>query len=147
MEYRQLDVDNIARIGLMFVDGDSFENVLIDRIGHVDYDFDAFNRCKIPLMKIEKINPDLKITAAMWQYRADNHEYALPLVAGQALPFEGWARALVNPEMRRAFGGEFGPVKTRSAACNSHYYPIKNSNAEIVGVLELIVGDKIAVNI
>jgi len=144
---RLLDPDNIARIGLMFIDGDSFENVLLDKIGHVDYDFDAFNRCKIPLMKVERMNPDLEITAILWQPKPINPDVMLPLVAGKALPFEGWQFAVMNDEMRRALNGEFGSVKKRSSVCNSHYYPLRNSDAEIVGLLELIVGDKFAEDI
>ena len=144
---RLLDPDNIARIGLMFIDGDSFESVLLDKLGHVDYDFDAFNRCKIPLMKIERMNPELEITAILWQPRLVNPDIMVPLVAGKALPFEGWQFAVVNDEMRRALAGEFGAVKRRSHACQSHYYPLRNSDAETVGLLELIVGDKFAVDI
>lgn len=144
---RLLDPDNIARIGLMFIDGDSFESVLLDKIGHVDYDFDKFNRCKIPLMKVERMNPDLEITAVLWQPKLTNPDIMLPLVAGKALPFEGWQFAVMNDEMRRAWNGEFGSVKKRSSVCSSHYYPLKNSDAETVGLLELIVGDKFAEDI
>lgn len=144
---RVLDVNNIARIGLMFIDGDAFESVLLDKVGHVDYDFDKFNRVKIPLMKIERINPDIAITAVLWQPRVDNQDILLPLIAGKALPFEGWQRAVVTPETRRALQGEFGVVLRRSSACNSHYYPVRNSDAEVVGLLELIAGDKEAVDI
>lgn len=145
--YRELDADSIARIGLMFIDGDALENVLLDKVGHTDYNFDQFNLCKIPLMKVERINPDLDVTAVLWQYRVDNHDFALPVVCGKALPFEGWQGTPVLPEMRKAFGGEFGAVKTRSAVCNSHYYPVYNSDHEVTGVLELIVGTKVAVDI
>ena len=144
---RLLDPDNIARIGLMFLDGDSFESVLLDRVGHVDYNFEAFNRCKIPLMKIERMNPDLAVTAVLWQPKLGNPDVMLPLVAGKALPFEGWQFAVINDAMRGAMSGVFGAVRARSSACASHYYPIRNSDAEIVGVLELIVGDKEAVDI
>ena len=144
---RLLDADNIARIGLMYVDGDSFEQVLLDKVGHTDYDFDAFNRCKQPLMKLERINPDLQITAVLWQPHVDNPDIVLPLVAGKALPFEGWQYAQVTGEMRRALAGEFGVTLARSAVCVSHYYPVRNSDAQIVGALELIIGEKEAVDV
>ena len=144
---RLLDPDAIARIGLMFLDGDGFETVLLDHVGHVDYDFDAFNRCKIVLMKIERMNPDLEVTAVLWQPRLGNLDVMLPLVAGKALPFEGWRFAVTSAEMRQAMSGVFGAVKVRAATCTSHYYPVRNSDAEIVGLLELIVGEKEAVDI
>lgn len=138
----ELDVDSIAKIGLMFMDGDSLEDVLLDKIGHTDYDFDKFNVCKIVLMKIERMNPSLKVTGIIWQHRADNCDIAIPVIAGKSLPYEGWQRTEVTDEMRRAFEGEFGVKKTRSSMASSHYYPVKNSDCGIVGVLELIVGNR-----
>lgn len=144
---RTLDPDNIARIGLMFLDGDCFEKVLLDKVGHVDYDFDAFNQNKIPLLKIERMHPEMQVTAVLWQPKWENPDLMLPLIAGRALPFEGWAYAQRSPEMQQAMDGAFGVVKRRSTACASHYYPFRNSDGEVVGLLELIVGDKEAVDI
>jgi hypothetical protein len=140
--YMELDADSIAKIGLMFLDGDSLEDVLLDKVGHTDYNFDKFNICKITLMKIERINPSLDIAGVIWQRRVDNPDIAIPVIAGKSLPYEGWQRTYVTDEMRRGFEGEFGTVKTRPAGASSHYYPIRNSDYEIVGVLELIAGSR-----
>ena len=138
----ELDADSIAAIGLMFLDGDTLEALLIDRIGHTDYDFGAFNALKRPLMKVERINPALAVTAVLWQLRPDNANVALPVVCGKTLPFEGWRSAPVSDELRRALDGAFGVVQPRSAVCTSHYYPLRNSDDEVVGALELIIGEK-----
>ncbi|GHU73698.1 hypothetical protein AGMMS49992_13150 [Clostridia bacterium] len=146
-EPRLLDIDNVARIGLMYLDGDAFEEVLLDRVGFVDYDFERFNRCKIALMKLERINPDLDVTAVLWQSKADNHSVIIPLIAGKALPVEGWQPVLANAEQLRALSGENGVEKQRGNRCASHYYPIRNSDADIIGVLELIVGGGVPTDI
>ena len=44
--YHELDIDSVARIGLMYLDGDQFETVLLDRFDHTDYDFDRFINVK-----------------------------------------------------------------------------------------------------
>lgn len=139
----ELDIDSIARIGLLFLDGDSLENVLLDRYGHTDYDFDCFNRCKAVLLKMERINPRLGLTAILWQRRPDNLELAVPVVAGNALPVEGYRAAVAPPSLRAAFSGEYGAAFQRDGGCASRYYPVQNSDAEIVGVLELLSGQRV----
>ena len=142
----ELDIDSVAQAGLMFLDGDILENVLIDKVGHVDYDFDRFNRVKEVVMKIEKINPNLSLTAVVWQKKLTNRHLMIPVIAGNSLPLEGWAYADINDKALEAFGGVFGAVLKRGGVY-SHYYPIRNSLYEIVGVLELFTGQYGAVDI
>ncbi len=138
--YLELDIDSVARIGLMFLDGDALENILLDRYGHPDYDFDHFNSCKITLLKLERMNPTLGLTAVLWQLRPDNEEMAVPVAAGTALPLEGYRPCPVSPALGQALAGEFGVTTRRSESCSSHYYPVRNSDGEIVGALELLEG-------
>lgn len=145
--YLDLDIDSVAKIGLMFLDGDCLEDILLDRYGHPDYDFDNFNACKIVLLKLERINPNLGLTAVLWQLRPDNAEIAVPVAAGTALPLEGYRPCPVSDAVRRAFGGESGVTAYRSDSCTSHYYPVRNSDGEIVGVLELLAGVRPRVDI
>ena len=134
---RELDMDGIAAVGLMFLDGDIFETVLLDRYGHVDYDFDKFNHCKRVLMKIERINPEAKLHAYLWQKRAANMELVEPLVVGSLIPAEGMNTSPLDEAKAKAFAGEVGVTATKASGHTAHYYPVKNSDAEIVGVLEL----------
>ena len=133
-----LDFDSIAAIGLMFLDGDCVEEILLDKYGHVDYDFDKFNHCKKVLMKIERINPELGIHAYLWQKRPDNAGLRVPIVAASTVPFEGSHNmSPIGKETEAAFGGTFGTIATKANGTQAHYYPVKNSDAEIVGILEL----------
>ncbi len=142
-----LDIDSVARIGLLFLDGDALEEVLLDRYGHPDYDFDRFNSCKIALMKLERINPRLGLTAVLWQLRPDDDSLVVPVVAGNALPLEGYRPSPVSPALRAALEGEFGSSAARSATCCSHYYPVRNSDGEICGALELLAGPRPKIDI
>ena len=135
----ELDADSVARIGLMFLDGDSLEEVLLDPYGHPDYDFDRFNACKIALLKIERINPALQAYAILWQRRPDNPVLAVPVVAGSALPVEGYQPTRISPALSSALKGEFGTLTEREAGCCSRYYPVYNSDGEPVGALELLL--------
>lgn len=142
-----LDIDSVARIGLLYLDGDALEEVLLDRYGHPDYDFDKFNTCKIALMKLERINPQLGLTAVLWQLRPDDDSLAVPVVAGNALPLEGYRPAPVSPALRAALDGEFGSRTVRTETCCSHYYPVRNSDGEICGALELLAGPRPKIDI
>jgi hypothetical protein len=141
--YMKLDIDNIARIGLIYLDGDKLEDILLDKYGHTDYHFENFNAVKKSLLKLERIDPGLDLTAVLWQLRPDNSELAVPVAAGNALPVEGWQRTKVNDEMRVTFDKGINMVKKRSDTCTSYYYAVKNSDAEIVGVLELLHGYRV----
>lgn len=138
----ELDLESVARIGLMYLDGDQFEEVLLDRHGDTDYDFERFASVKNALTRLENINPGLGICAVLWQLHPKNARLAVPLVAGRSLPPEGWRRTPVHAEM--AFVWESGKpqVKKRENGLTSHYYPVRNSDDEVVGVLELLQGMK-----
>jgi hypothetical protein len=144
--YKDLDIDSVARIGLLFLDGDSLEEVLLDRYGHPDYDFDKFNNCKRIIMKIERMNPTLGLTAILWQKRPDNDRIVVPVVTGNALPLTGFRSTESSPAMEAAFTGRIASAK-RQEGGTSYYYPVKNSDAEIVGILELLSGDRPNVDI
>ena len=137
---QDLTLDSIASIGLMFLDGDTFETVLIgahDR--QVDYEFDKFNKCKATVMKIERLNPEKNLTVFLWQLRPDNPDVILPLVAGRQLPRTGYSGITVTPPIAAALKGKFGGCITEyEGGGSSHYYPIRNSDDEVVGVLELL---------
>ena len=145
-DYTELDADSVARIGLMFLDGDSFEEIALDKLPQVDYDFDKFNECKKVVMKIERMNPAMDVTVFLWQRRPDNEYVAVPMVAGKSLPLEGYGPSKITPEKESAFNGVSASMD-RGDEGVSHFYPIKNSDAEIVGVLELLVGKKTVVDI
>jgi hypothetical protein len=137
----ELVAADVGCIALLFIDGDRLENVLLDKFGHTDYDFDNFNALKKTLMKVERINPSLDLTAVLWQLRPDNPDVALPVVCGNAFPMEGWQCSRPNAELRAAFDGGICTVKHRDG-CGSHYFPVKNSDAQISGVLELLQGKR-----
>ena len=134
---KDLDIDSIAELGLMFLNGDEFENVLLDKYGHVDYDFDKFNHCKKVLMKLERVNKAAKIKAYLWQRRPDNPGMRVPLVAGSILPSEGTGMFPIDGATDRAFAGESGTTADKTNGLKAWYYPVKNSDGEIVGILEL----------
>ncbi len=132
------DVDRLARIAQLFLSGDDFERVLIDQRLHTDYRFDEFNRLKSTLSKVERIEPDADVTAILWRLYPGNPYVAEPLVAGNALPNTGWRRVPSTPEQRRACLNGEDTVKTWREGGVSHYYPLRNSDWEIVGFLELL---------
>ena len=142
-----LDVDSVARAGLIFLDGDSLEDILLDAYGHTDYNFDLFNNCKITIMKIERINPGLKLTAFLWQARPDNPRMAVPVVAGNALPLTGYGAVEISPALAAALDGTFGTTAQYPSGARSHYYPVRNSDGEIAGALELLAGNQTVVDI
>ena len=124
--YLDLDTDSVAKIGLMFLDGDCLEDILLDRYGHPDYDFDNFNTCKIVLLKLERMNPNLGLTAVLWQLRPDNEEIAVPVAAGTALPLEGYRPCPVSGAVRRAFSGESGVTAQRGRTGTAGRNPAQN---------------------
>lgn len=140
---RVLDIENVARIGLMYIDGDKFENVLLDKFSmdydDVNYNHEDFKELKIAILNLEEINPDLNIATILWQLRPDNRNMIVPVINGSAFPEDGqgWDIVPVNPEMKMLFKTGCPQVKKRDN-CTSHYYPLKNSDAEIVGILELL---------
>lgn len=142
-DLRKLDIENVARIGLMFLDGDKFEDVLLDKLSidydDVNYNHEYFSELKGTLLKIEKINPDLNVTGVLWQLRPDNPDLVVPVIVGNAFPEEGegWMITPINQEMKMTFKTGVEQIKKRDN-CTSYYYPLRNSNDIIVGVLELL---------
>ena len=90
-------IDGIARIGLLFLDGDDFEEVLIDQEAHTDYRFAPFNRLRSCLSKIEVLDPQLDVSAILWRFIPGNSYVAEPIIAGNALPQTGWRRIYAGP--------------------------------------------------
>lgn len=144
-QFRELDIDNIARIGLLFLDSDKFEEVLLDKTfgdyDEVNYNHEYFNILKIALLKIEKINPDVSVVTILWQKHKDNEALVIPVILSSQPCFgsweEEWCVQIMNDEMKAAFNLSKQQSKTRNNGFKSNYYPMKNSNDEIVGVLEI----------
>ncbi|MDR1061281.1 MAG: hypothetical protein LBL83_08775 [Clostridiales bacterium] len=139
MEYR-LPLERVADIALLFLDGDCLESVLIDRLGHTDYDFGKFNCLKRALAQIEKIEESLGLAAILWQAYPTNDRVGAPLVAGSSLPLEGCKRQFLPPEIRAAIRDGARSVSERGGGIVSLYCPVRNSQHEIVGALELLAG-------
>ena len=135
-----MDVNDVARIGLLFLDGDAFENALIDKTGATDYDFDQFNRVKHTLLNIEMIAPELNLAAICWKRYWFDSNAVIPLIAGRSLPVEGCKRRLGHASLMSVF--ETGEANTyeRASGTTSHYYAFYNSDGEIAGCLELLSG-------
>lgn len=147
--YRELDIDNIARIGLMYLDGDKFETVLTDKFctdyDDVNYNHEYFNELKIALLKAQRINPDFAIAAFLWQLRLDNANMVVPVISGDELPDVPWERywtiQAVNEKMEIVFNTGVSQYFARENDYCSYYYALRNSDEEIVGVLELVPVD------
>lgn len=135
-----MDIAELARIGLPFIDGDDLEGALIDKIGPTDYDFDKFNRLKRVLLKIERIAPELDACAILWVKYSRESEVVIPAIAGSSLTPEGSKRSIGNKTILGVFAGGNPTVYQRENGLSSYYAPVPNSNGRIVGVLELIVG-------
>lgn len=133
----QLDITGVGEIGLIFLNGDLLETVLIDKVGQMDYIFDEFNELKRIVMKIERLNPELQLTCILWKPTYENDEVAEPLVCGNQLPTEGWGYSPMNYAMKKAYKGE-SAVFSRENGTISNYFPIRNSDYEIVGFMELL---------
>ena len=142
----QLDITGVAEIGLLFLNGDLMETVLIDKVGQMDYVFDEFNELKRVVMKIERLNPELKLTCILWKPTYENDEIAEPLVCGNQHPTEGWGYSPMNDAMKQAYKGE-NSVFARANGPVSNYFPIYNSDHEIVGFMELLSNIKVRVDI
>ena len=135
-----LTIETIPRIGLQFLDGEDLEYVMIDRKGHTDYDFDRFYRLKRTLLAIEQISEELDISAILWQAYPTNPQVGAALVAGSSLPCEGCKRQYLNPELRAVLAGR-GPARIeRGGGVYSYYTAVRNSDGDLVGALELLVG-------
>jgi hypothetical protein len=136
-----LDIDIVARIGLMYLDGDKLETVLINKTSastdDITYEHAQFNELKISLLRLERINPDLKLNAVLWQQRPGNPNVVMPVVVGSALPCEGPDFPFASAAMKAVFcTGESRSV-TKPCGCMARYFAVRNSDELIAGVLEL----------
>jgi hypothetical protein len=140
-----LDINNVARIGLMYIDGDKLEEALLDKTSvstdDITYDHECFNDLKISLMRLERINPDLGVTAILWQRRPGNADVVMPAVVGNALPYEGPDYPSANEEMKAVFETGESRRFDRGNGYISYYYAVRNSDELIAGVLELLQCD------
>ncbi len=142
----------IARIGALFLVGDQLEDVMpADRREYplrvvnatsvfalgdeVDFDEHNFNELKKTLLRIERIDPRRSPFAALWVRRPEQPTHGEVMVAGSSLPAEGYHIQPLWPEIERAFSGL--PTRWDSEGGTTIYYPIRNSDEEIVGVLEV----------
>ena len=140
--------DRAARIGLMYLDGDAFEGILLDRSGDTDYDFDAFIVVKRALAFLERIEEGAKLCAVLWQAYPDNPGLSVPVAAGSSLPLEGWTRTRTSAELQAVYSRGERPIRSDPDAGTTHYYyPVRNSDHDIVGALELIAGLAVAADI
>ena len=142
----QLDITGVAEIGLIFLNGDLMETVLIDKVGQMDYVFNEFNELKRTVMKIERLNPGLGLTCILWKPTYENDEVAEPIVCGNQLPTEGWGYSPMNCAMKKAYNGEYS-IFERENGPTSNYFPVYNSAHEIVGFMELLSSVKVRVDI
>jgi hypothetical protein len=135
------DLMDIAYIGSLFLEGDDLEDVMVPhrRVytngDDIDFDEERFNRLKITLLRIERIAPIFNVLTALWVKRPDNDQLCEILVAGRGLPPEGANIIKVWEEIDRAFSGI--PTRKLRLSNETIYYPIRNSDNELVGVLEV----------
>ncbi len=134
---RDLNLTEVARIARLYIDGDAAEQLLLDKTGHTDYDFEKFYEIKCALMRAEKINPDLKLSAILWMPRVDQHGYAEPVVCASVLPCEGWQKQRCSQPLWDALNGSEG-TRVERADSESVYFPVYNTDHEAVAALELL---------
>jgi hypothetical protein len=144
----------IARIGALFIPGDLLEEVMpperrdypvkVQSKGEfalgdeIDFDEDNFNALKKLLLLIERIDLERDLYTVLWILRPENPTTGEVMVAGKSLPIEGPDIQKMWPEILRAFNGS--PTRWDRPVGQTVYYPIRNSNEDIVGVLELSHG-------
>lgn len=136
-----LDIDTIARIGLMFIEGDLLARVLVDPYtcddDDTDYDAEAFNALKKTLMKLERMNPEQEINCVLWQWYPANRLMATPAVAGKALPATGWRITPCSAPLYSCLRGAAAVKTILGDGRRTHFYPVKASDDAVVGALEI----------
>lgn len=152
MEHMTYPLMEIARIGALFIPGDMLECVMPEErreypliVGEtysefavgdeVDFVEENFNALKRMLLLTERIDPARKTYAALWVRRPENPARGEVMVAGGALPAEGYVIQPLWAEILRAFEGQ--PTRWERNNGETVYYPIRNTDEEIVGVLEM----------
>ena len=145
------DLIEIARIGVLFLPGDALENVMPPErreypllawtgseygLGdEIDYVEDNFNAVKRTLLLIERIDPRRSAQSAVWIRRPESPDKGEVIVAGGTGPIEGTQIERLRPELERALAGT--PTRLWRGWGETVYYPIRNSDEEIVGALEI----------
>ena len=146
MAQRVLDVENIGRIGQMFISGDLLEHILIDRFtcdeDDTDYNIPAFNALKVSLQKIERINPELNITGVIWYWYPANRRMAVPAVAGRSHPSVGWVISPCDEVLSKTLNNGVDTKFESAEGQITYYFPIRNSADTVVGALELTSGGR-----
>ncbi|PYI54812.1 hypothetical protein [Paenibacillus flagellatus] len=131
----------IARIGALFLSGDWIEEALPPKYraypngDELDFEEIPYNAVKRTLLLTERIDPSSGAIAAVWVRRPDDPDKGEVLVAGKALPIEGPDIIVLGAEIRRAFSGL--PTRRKRPVGESVYVPVRNSEDDIVGVLEV----------
>mgnify|MGYP001167488737 CR=1 FL=1 len=144
------DLMEIARIGALYIPGDVLEEVMPPErheypklavkggkfaLGdEIDFAEGPFNTLKRLLLLTERIDEGRRTATALWIRRPEDPGSVEVMVAGRALPQEGYGILPIWPEIARAFAGR--PTRLRRPDGETVYYPIRNSDEEIVGVLE-----------
>ena len=147
---RVLDIENIGRIGQMFIDGDLLKIVVADPLTYneddTNYNIPVFNTLKKALMKTERINPDIYLAGILWQCYPANKRMVAPAVVGKHLPGD-WSSVpwMINdcPEaMTEAMCKDKITTIKREDGRKTCYVPIKASTGDVVGALELTEKEK-----
>lgn len=140
----KLSTKDIARIALLFLDGDAFENVIPERwrefknFDDLDYNEQEFNQLKVALMKTEQLRRG--IAAVLWRRRPDDASKGEIVVAASTSSTWAPGRGIIPLPARliRCFEkGDWVTIFHRKKGTRSYYAPLRNSDDEIVGALEL----------
>ncbi|WP_127584597.1 hypothetical protein [Paenibacillus koleovorans] len=133
----------IARIGTLFLCGDWVEQAMTpERRAYtsgddIDFEEHSYNALKRILLLTERIDRSRKeVSCCVWVLRPDKPNYGEPLLAGRTLPAEGHSIIPLGPELARAFAGT-PTTRFRPAGEETVYYPLRNSDEDIVAVLEV----------
>ncbi len=137
-----IPLEEVARIGLLFLDGDAFEKVLPEKCltyhggDDLDYNEEEFNQLKITLMKIERIRAG--VAAVLWRRRPDAPENGEVLVAASTINWTPINRVGPLPKQMVRCLEEGKPTRLKHKdGSHSLFSPLLNSDAEVVGVFEL----------
>lgn len=142
---RVLDIENIGRIGQMFIDGDLLKEVVADPLtcdeDDTNYNIPAFNTLKKALSKTERLNPDIYLSGILWQWYPANKRMVAPAVVGRHLPGDFYtAPWMINDcpaALAEAMRNDKHTSVIREDGLYTFYFPIKTSAGDVVGALEL----------
>lgn len=147
-----MDICDIARIGLLFLNGDDIPQAMTmpdwTNSDYIDFDHQRFNAIKQVLLRIERIDPEQHIFCAVWTRRPDDANACEAIVLGSkhawgarpiawppsSEPF--WEIMPMFDALSEALGGADVSHIAYSGA-ESWFFPIRDSETEIVGALEL----------